>query len=111
MKDGFLRLMMRLVPKRALSRTVGLLAHARLPGPLGRWSAAWFARRYAIDMSDAERPLGSYGTIGELFTRRLKPGARPIGAGVVHPADALVTEAGRVEAQTLIQAKGMTYAP
>lgn len=109
MKDRLLRLAMRWVPKHALSRLFGLLAHAPVPAPLGRKSAEWFARHYGIDMSDAELPLASYRTIGALFTRRLKPGARPIGSGVVHPADALVTEAGRVEAQTLIQAKGKTY--
>ena len=100
---------MGLLPKRLFSRMVGRLVNLPLPQPLGRLSVAWFARFYGIDLAEAERPMSSYRTIGEFFTRRLKPGIRPIGDGVLHPADALITAAGRVEAQTLIQAKGKTY--
>jgi phosphatidylserine decarboxylase len=100
---------MRLVPKIALSRLVGVLVNIPLPQPLGRKSVEWFASAYDIDAQEAELPLSSYRTVGAFFTRRLKPGARPIGDGVVHPADALITQAGRVDAQTLLQAKGKTY--
>lgn len=36
---------------------------------------------------EAEKPLADYGSFNEFFTRRLKPGSRPLGEGVVSPAD------------------------
>ena len=36
---------------------------------------------------EAERPLEAYESFNAFFTRRLKPGARPLGEGVVSPAD------------------------
>ncbi len=110
MKRILFDLFMPVVPKNELSHWVGRLAHRRLPEPFAGLSVAWFAKYYKIDMGEAEFPLEHYKTIGELFTRRLKPGARPIGDGpVIHPVDARITEAGKIERQTLIQAKGRTY--
>jgi phosphatidylserine decarboxylase len=36
---------------------------------------------------EAEKPISEYGSFNEFFTRRLKSGARPIGEGIVSPAD------------------------
>ena len=36
---------------------------------------------------EAEKPLEEYGSFNEFFTRRLKPGSRPVGEGFVSPAD------------------------
>lgn len=36
---------------------------------------------------EAEKPLEAYDSFNAFFTRRLKPGARPVGEGVVSPAD------------------------
>jgi phosphatidylserine decarboxylase len=109
MKDRLFDLFMPILPKNDLSHTVGKLVHKPLPGPLARASVEWFAKRYDINMDEAERPISSYKTIGDLFTRKLKPGVRPLGQGILHPADSAITEAGIIEHQTLIQAKGKTY--
>jgi phosphatidylserine decarboxylase len=99
-----------LIPKKLLSRLVGFLVHRRLPGPLKGPLLRWFANRYRIDLSEAESPLNSYPSIGELFIRRLKPGLRPVGStSVVHPADSVITQAGHLREGLLIQAKGITY--
>ena len=100
---------MPILPKNDLSHWVGKFVHQPLPRPIGQKSVEWFAKYYNIDLSEAEFPIDHYRTIGELFTRKLKPGVRPIGAGVVHCADAFVSEAGSIEHQTLIQAKGKQY--
>lgn len=110
MKTFLFDLFMPLVPKNELSHWVGRMAHRRLPDPVARLSVACFAKCYNINMDEAEYPIEHYKTIGELFTRRLKPGARPLGDGpVVHPADAKITEAGTIAKLTLIQAKGKSY--
>ncbi|MCR5414720.1 MAG: phosphatidylserine decarboxylase [Kiritimatiellae bacterium] len=36
---------------------------------------------------EAEKPLSAYRTFNEFFTRRLRPGLRPVGEGLVSPAD------------------------
>lgn len=101
---------MPLIPKNELSHWVGRAVHRPLPGVIGRRSVELFAKYFDINMNEAQYPLHHYETIGDLFTRKLKPGARPIGAGpVVHPADSQITEVGMISDQTLIQAKGKNY--
>lgn len=36
---------------------------------------------------EAEKPVADYASFNDFFTRRLKPGARPLGEGLVSPAD------------------------
>lgn len=109
MKKSLRAVVMGLLPKRRLSDWVGRFVHRPLPPPLARVSVALFAKLYHLDMAEAELPLAQYPTIGALFVRRLKPGARPIGPGPVHPADARITECGQVAGGTLIQCKGRDY--
>jgi phosphatidylserine decarboxylase len=109
MKDRIFDLVMPVLPKHDLSHFVGRLVHQPLPGPIARKSVEWFAKAYQINMDEAQFPIDHYKTIGELFTRKLKEGVRPIGEGVVHPADSLISEAGTIDDLTLIQAKGKNY--
>lgn len=108
-KDRIFDVFMPLLPKNELSHWVGRMAYLPLPEFIGRATVAAFAKYYDINMEEAEYPLDHYRTIGELFIRKLKAGSRPIGEGVVHPADAFISEAGRIDNLTLIQAKGKTY--
>jgi phosphatidylserine decarboxylase len=66
-----------------------------------------------VDLADAEREdLASYTSFNDFFTRALKSGARPIAgdeATVIAPADGVVTEHGTLDADRLLQAKGMSY--
>lgn len=105
----FVRLQ-KLLPQHGLSRVAGALAASELPwlrGPLIRA----FARAYGVDMAQAERPdLASYRSFNDFFSRALTPGARPIGTGVVSPADGVVSQTGTIEGGELIQAKGIRYA-
>jgi phosphatidylserine decarboxylase len=88
---------------------VGRAVHAPLPPPVARRAVALFARWYHINLAEAELPLAHYPTIGALFSRRLKPGVRPIGEGPVHPADALITASGPMDQHTLLHGKGHPY--
>jgi phosphatidylserine decarboxylase len=63
-----------------------------------------------MDLSEAEHPIAEYESFGELFVRRLSPGARPIDpAPVVSPVDGLLSELGETREGRLIQAKGIDY--
>lgn len=101
------------LPQGALSRSFGRLADTRVPPPLRRLVLGGFARAVGIDLDEAERPLEEYGSVNELFVRRLRPGVRswPDDAAVVaSPVDGVVGQVGRIEDGRLIQAKGRWYA-
>lgn len=101
---------LRFLPKKAMSRLVGWIVHLRLPLGVGSLLALGFARIYKIDLTEAEKAWHEYPSIGDLFIRKLKIGARPIaGAALVHPADSRITANGVISNGTLIQAKGHTY--
>jgi len=104
--------MWRIVPKRAVSRAIGWGASRGLPQSLRAMMLSRFARAYGIDLDEAEKPLEDYADFDELFTRRLRPGARPIAdepGGIVSPADGIVVECGLATEGKLIQAKGTLF--
>lgn len=114
MSDGPLSLqLLRFYPKRAASRFVGWAAERRLPKSLRTRILGAFARAYGVDLQEAEHPLEAYETFQAFFVRRLKPGLRPqadpVPGGINSPVDARIVAHGRVEAGTLIQAKGLPY--
>src|SRR5881394_1249639 len=95
--------LLRLLPKNTLSRAVGAACRASAPRPAIRA----FAKKYGVDETEAERPIEEYPTFTEFFTRRLKPGARPIAPGEllpVSPVDGTVGELGDIVDSRLYQA-------
>ncbi|MBK8014507.1 MAG: phosphatidylserine decarboxylase [Deltaproteobacteria bacterium] len=98
---------MHILPKKPLSRTVRRLASLRAPSVVRR-----FAARYGASVEEAELPIESYGSVLEFFTRRLKPGARPIAEdpdALVCPVDGAFLAAGVVATGRLYQAKGREF--
>ena len=102
---------MKLLPKNAASRLFGEFTRLRIPF-LSKFARNAFASYYKLDMSEAEFPLSHYNNIGELFIRRLKPGARPVAdSEIVSPVDGVLSQTGTFDdgSLSLIQAKGKTY--
>jgi phosphatidylserine decarboxylase len=95
----------------ALSRLAGWLSDRRLPGPVLLALLRAYVRAYGVDMSQSAEPLAAFPTFGAFFTRRLRPGARPIAASlVVSPSDSRLQTVGPVPADgRLEQVKGRTY--
>ncbi len=101
-----------LLPQHGLSRLV--LAATRV-------RAAWFKNAairgflqlFQVDMSEAiESDPYRYGSFNEFFTRALKPGARPVAAAadaIACPVDGCISEAGAIDGERLLQAKGRDY--
>lgn len=100
---------MPLLPKDDLSYWTGRLVHQKLPEPLRVASMKAFAKAYNINLEEAEKPIQEYASIGDLFTRKLKAGVRPLGPGLVHPCDSKVAEAGRIKNSKIAQVKGIDY--
>jgi phosphatidylserine decarboxylase len=62
----------------ARSRLVNHLYGAARRSPRSRKGIEGFVRSLGIDASEAELPLTAYRSLDDFFTRRLRPGARPL---------------------------------
>ncbi len=109
MNELLMKILMPVVPKGDLSHWVGKFAQRKWPEPLNHIIIRKFAKAYNIDLDEAEKEIEDYDSLGNFFTRRLRPGIRPIGKGILHPADAVIRTAGKIDSQKLLQAKGKQY--
>ncbi|TWI52402.1 phosphatidylserine decarboxylase [Pseudomonas duriflava] len=111
-KDRLFIFSQHILPHHLLSRMIGCVAECRMPW-LKNALTAWFARRYAVDMRQAEvEDLTAYENFNAFFTRSLKPDARPLPAdpdAIVSPSDGEVSQIGHVEHGRIFQAKGHSY--
>lgn len=69
------------------SKAVSAIMGAYYDSPRSKKAIASLASIPGCLVEEAEKPLDEYGSFNEFFTRRLKPGTRPIGEGIVSPAD------------------------
>ncbi|MCB1735794.1 MAG: phosphatidylserine decarboxylase [Gammaproteobacteria bacterium] len=100
------------LPHHALSR----LMHAfmRIRNPAIRTAQMRFLTRlYGIDVSEAQdADFASYDHFNAFFTRALKADARPLDPdpdNLVSPVDGAVSQAGRIQGESIFQAKGHEY--
>jgi phosphatidylserine decarboxylase len=101
---------LKFLPRVFISRLVGKLARVSGPSFLVRPVMNWFATKYKINLDEAEKSFAEYQNLNAFFTRRLKPGLRPLAdTYFIHPADSRMTQFGLIENNTLIQAKGLEY--
>lgn len=72
-----------------------------------------FMRHYGIDLGEAVRDQArDYASFNDFFTRALRPGTRPQATArdaVLSPADGTISELGRIDQGSLLQAKGRYY--
>lgn len=98
------------LPRRSLSRFLGWFS--RLEQPLVRDVSIGLWRYFSgLDLSEADS--AEFRSMHDCFTRRLKPGARPIDTAanvLVSPCDAIVGAHGRIRGTELYQIKGRSYA-
>ena len=98
------------LPHHALSRLTGKFAQCDNPWVKNTLINA-FIKRFKVDMSQALEPDPSaYATFNDFFTRALKADSRPLGDGLLSPADGTLSQFGRLTtAGKLVQAKGHTF--
>ena len=72
-----------------------------------------FVSIYKVDAGEAALPVpDGYPSFNDFFTRQLADGARPIDRSadsIVSPVDGTVSEAGTIDSDMLLQAKGIHY--
>jgi phosphatidylserine decarboxylase len=117
MDDGFRNRafigLQHLLPQHALSRLAGALAISRI-GFVRSALIRGFLRHYPVDLAEAARPdPRDYASFNDFFTRRLRAGARPADPdprAALCPVDGIVSQAGIIDGDALVQAKGIAYA-
>lgn len=111
-RDFLYLALQRALPQHLLSRLAGGLAETRVPW-VRRLLIRAAVRRFRIDLTEAAEPdCERYASFNDFFTRELKPGARPLmgdARTLVSPADGVISEAGRIAGNSLLQAKGSTF--
>lgn len=108
-------------PKVALQYLLPHRLLSKLAYGVARWRTPWFKdwliglviRRFGVDMADAADPEPrNYEHFNAFFTRELRAGARsadPDPRTLLMPADGKISQAGRIEAGRIFQAKGQSF--
>jgi phosphatidylserine decarboxylase len=109
--EAFL-LLQRLLPQHFLMAVVGRIADSRARAVKNALIRS-FVRMYGVDTSQLARPVpDGFTSFNDFFTRELADGARPVDpspATLVSPVDGIVSAAGPIEGEMLLQAKGIRY--
>lgn len=101
-----------LLPQHALSRIMHTATRSRWR-PWKELLIDQFCRHYGVDMSEAAQDdLLAFESFNAFFTRALRPGARTwpdSNAVLACPVDGALSQAGSIEDELLLQAKGRHY--
>lgn len=112
MPNQFFIALQYLLPQFLLTRFAGWMATRRWTW-LKNWLISDFIRRYQVDLSIAASDnLDDYPCFNDFFIRALKSSARPINPDpdvLVSPVDGSLSQIGRLDKNTLLQAKGSYY--
>lgn len=93
-----------LLPQRLINQATARLMQVQTPSAAVQAAIRLWIAASDIDMSDfADEP---YDTLEAFFLRTLRPGARPLGPGLVSPVDGEVFAAGRITEDTQLDVKG-----
>lgn len=90
------------------SAFVSAVMGRRYDSPRSRKDIRTLASIPGCRVDEAEKPVDDYASFNDFFTRRLKTGARPLGEGVVSPADGRLMLYLGAEADSPFPLKGAT---
>ena len=111
-KEALTTLPQYILPHHTLSKMMSKLTHCE--------NKAWknlfikqIIRHYGVNMNEAlEKDINAFKSFNEFFTRKLKPGTRPLTEvhnAIACPADGTVSQAGNITDDTIFQAKGKSF--
>ena len=110
--DRLVAQVLRVIPRKGLSRAVGWVASIDAPRPVVQLGVDAFVRAYDVELNDTVRPAGGFRSFDAFFTRELKPGARPVNTradALISPADGRVEDLGRIDTESRLRVKGQDY--
>ncbi len=100
------------LPRNAISRAMGALCEARVPNPVLQPILSAYARAYQVAWDEASPAEQPYASFDAFFTRRLRPGLRPVEPDdevLVSPADGRLVDLGRCDGRGTLSVKGRPY--
>lgn len=81
--------------------------------PWKNFQIKWFIKQFGVNMQEAVHPAADdYDCFNDFFTRALKTEARPLASdenALVSPVDGIVSQAGEIHKDSIIQAKGHSF--
>jgi phosphatidylserine decarboxylase len=105
-------LFQRILPKHLLTALVYRLARIRIAA-LKNWFITRFIAAYKVDVDEIDTAIpDGFASFNDFFTRELAPGSRPVELAadiLVSPVDGTVSAAGKIDRQSVFQAKGISY--
>ncbi len=112
LKDHLFISAQKILPQALLSRLAGKLANCEQP-TVKNFLIKLALKRFNINLDEALfSDINDYKSFNAFFTRELKADARSIDHDnrvIISPCDGMLTQSGKIENQTLIQAKGKSY--
>ncbi len=101
-----------ILPHRLIGRICHFFTHRQIPW-LSHFINRCYSAYYQLDLTEAEHPRPQdYPNLAKLFTRALKPGARPVAAAphiLTSPADGKISAYGNISSETRLTIKGQIY--
>ena len=101
---------LRVLPRRGITRVMGRLADYEWPQPLGKAVVDLYCKAYDVELDECAKSSG-FASFDEFFTRELRDGARDLSTDpnvVISPADGRVDSRGVVDGR-LYTVKGRPY--
>jgi phosphatidylserine decarboxylase len=92
---------------------LGRVADLQGPSPVLARAIDAFVGIYGVDMDEAVVPEAGFASFDAFFTRRLRPGARPLDpdpAAILSPADGRLEDLGAIDLDARLRVKGRPYA-
>jgi len=107
LKNWFLVIPQYIIPHHLLSRLILKLTRLKM-GKVTHWLIKRFIKYYNVDMSIVQSAeVCSYASFNQFFTRPLKSTARKLAdTEIISPVDGEISQIGKIEQGTLLQAKG-----
>jgi len=101
-----------LLPQHLLSRCMGLLTNCKIKW-LKNALIKKFINKYHVNMQEAyHENINDYQSFNDFFTRKLKPGVRPINQDsntIICPVDGSISQLGQINHGKIFQAKGFDF--
>ena len=111
-KEALTTLPQYVLPHHALSQMMSKLTHCENKA-FKNLFIKQIIRHYGVNMDEAlEQDIDAYTSFNHFFTRKLKPGARPLSTernAILCPADGAVSQAGDITDGQIFQAKGKSF--
>ncbi len=99
-----------IIPSALASRAFGAIADHEFPAVIQSKINRAFAAAAHLNMDEALIPADAFSSLNKLFTRHLKPDARPIASDdLISPVDGTVSFSGPLHDGILLEAKGHSY--